>query len=56
MNEIIQLPQTNKFLGSCPGCGKPMWEDDYFKVGKFGKLYRCIACKTVMLLENIIPF
>lgn len=52
MNNIVRLPPTDKWLGSCPNCGKPVWESYLIKEN----IYRCIECKYIMLKEAMIPF
>jgi len=57
-DDIIKLPPTDKWLGSCPECGKPIWES--YIVHKESEslraVYRCVECKYLMLKDAIIPF
>jgi hypothetical protein len=57
-DDIIRLPPTDKWLGSCPECGRPIW--DSYAIHKESEnlkaVYRCIECKTIVLKEAIIPF
>jgi DNA-directed RNA polymerase subunit RPC12/RpoP len=59
MNEIIRLEQINARLGSCPECGKSIWEEDEIIEPKYEDNYThycCMECGLHMKRENIIPF
>lgn len=51
MCNIERLPPVNKRVGSCPECGKPIWESD-----KVGPVYRCVECREIIREEELIPF
>ena len=63
-NEIVRIPPTDKWLGSCPECGKPIWASylSHYNTLNTGTgstnepVYKCIECKENILEENIIPF
>lgn len=57
-DDIVRIPSTDTYLGSCPVCGKPVWEDYKIPNSKLGdeSIYRCIKCKTILLKKSIIPF
>lgn len=56
--DIIKLSPSNKHIGSCPECGKSIWESDKIQEESVYSMavYRCIECKQFIIKERIIPF
>jgi len=52
-DEVFRLPPKDRFVGSCPICGKKIWSS-YIILGT--NKYKCIECKEEIPLDNIIPF
>jgi DNA-directed RNA polymerase subunit RPC12/RpoP len=56
--DIVKIPPTDKWLGSCPECGKPIWvsylmmEETIFNQA----VYKCIECDKLVIADTIIPF
>jgi hypothetical protein len=63
-DEPVRIPSTDKWLGSCPECGKPVWESylSRYKTLNTGTgstnqpQYRCIECQNVFTKDELIPF
>lgn len=58
MDDIVRLPPTVKFMGSCPNCGAFIWSSDLVHVDNESQqaVYKCIKCKELVLHEGLIPF
>lgn len=52
-DEIVKIPQKDRWLGSCPICGKSIWLS--YRIPSTGE-YKCIECREEIPLDNIIPF
>lgn len=52
-DDIVRLPRVDRFIGSCPVCGKKIWST-YFNA--INNTYKCIECKGEMTLDSIVPF
>jgi hypothetical protein len=57
-DDIVKIPPTDTWIGSCPECGKPIWksyaimDENIFNEA----VYRCIECKKLVLQKEVIPF
>lgn len=58
--DIIRLPEINKFVGSCPTCGHNIRELDELRMRKLENphmaIYLCIECKEQINAKDLIPF
>lgn len=52
-DDIVRLPPKDRFIGSCPTCGKKVWES--YRIPSTGE-YKCIECREEFPLDSIIPF
>lgn len=41
-----------KPIGSCPHCGKNIWESDRATKG----VWRCITCRRLVEFQELLPF
>ena len=57
-DDIIKIPNTNKHLGSCPDDGQPIWSNDMYRPESehLYATYRCIQCKKIWTIVEVIPF
>ncbi len=58
-DDIVRLPEINARLGSCPECGKPIWENDLVIDPKYDDNYTrycCMECGSIIVRKEIIPF
>lgn len=47
--------ERNRLLGSCPECGKNIWSNDYVP-SLTEAVYRCMECRRLLHMDEIVPF
>lgn len=52
-DDIVKLPPIDRFIGSCPTCGKKVWSTYWSATTN---KYICIECRSEIPLDSIVPF
>lgn len=57
-DKVIQIPNDNPRIGSCPKCGHAIFKKDAIKeeTEHMKAIYLCIECRAMLVLEEVIPF